>query len=510
MFWYQFWLNNLHFAGELFITLTSVLVIYVLVLVWREKGEKKIALRALGFVLFALFSVVHIAGGGGRFAPLELYLEFLAFLLIGISFFIDPIQLPPATPLAFVSGDFLRDGLRFANLVLLAGLAGRLYRKYTRGLEKELKNLFRGFIFLFFSEALSALALFKGSSYIVLSSLTTDFGPIWIITNALKLFGFIFIAIWAWGYLRFKLFSQVVGAFVVTSLFIFISITFVYTSLLVGVVQRNSLENLETNLRTFEYAVEKIKGQAVTTASVVASNPTLKKYLKEKGYKNLSSFAKAQIHSSGVDFLAITDKRGVVLARGEDPEVVGDSLSANFVVSSALEGESEINVTTREWVNAPQILIEASVPINGSGAVYTGYILDNAFVDGVKETTGLDVTVFGGEVKSATTLIAADGVSRLVGVRQTDGRIKSKVQEEGELFLGLSSVFQREFLSAYGPLKDTRGEILGMLFVGYPSVFLFEAAQNSLDTTFLASTVLALLSFVPAYLLAKYIEEHQV
>lgn len=169
-----------------------------------------------------------------------------------------------------------------------------------------------------------------------------------------------------------------------------------------------------------------------------------------------------------------------------------------------------MNIAKREWVAAPQILIETAAPLDGLGAVYTGYIVDNAFVDGVKKATGLEVTAFGDSVKSATTLVAADGVSRLVGVKEANERIKTAVLEGGELFLGLSSVSQREYLAAYGPLKDAEEKVLGMLFVGYPSALLFEAAQNSLNTTFLVSAILALLSFIPAWVLAKFIEEHQV
>jgi len=519
MFWTQFWLTNLHFAGELFVAITSLLVVYVLLGIWKARKEKKIALRALGFLLFVLFSVVHIASGSGDI--LQSFLEFSAFFLIAVSFFIDPIQLPPsprlrgagppATPLVFVWGDLLKATLRFANLAVLAGIVWRTYLKCTKGLERELKNLFQGFTLLFISEAVLALTLFKESSYIIISSLTADFGPVWIIANALKFAGFVFIAIWAWGYLRFKLFSQVVGAFVAASLAIFVVITFVYTSLLVQTMQKNALENLKINLRTFGYSVERVEAQALATASALSSNTSLKQALSAKDATLLSTLAQDQVISSGVDFLAIVDKDGVVSARGEDPEAVGDSLAGNFVVSMALqEGEGTTNITTREWVNAPLVLIETAVPLDNLGAVYTGYILDNAFVDGVKEATGLDVTVFGGEIKSATTLVAPDGISRLVGVRQTSGTIKDKVLGKGELFLGLSTVFQKEFLSAYGPLKDKNGKVLGMLFVGYPSTLLFEAAQKSLNTTFLVSVILAILSFIPAYLLAKFIEEHQV
>ncbi len=535
-FWISFWLTNIHFAVELFGAVTFLVIIYVLLGVWLSKKQPKIALRILGFVLLVLYCIVNSGGSTTDFiSNLLLPTKFLAFVFIAISFFIDPVQPPPdkagASPppqnpppqaseaskasssppaSAFLIPVFLNIGLGIANLVLLVMIILRIYLKYAKGLEKELKNLFRGFVFLFLAELVSSLTLFEGTSYVLISKLITDFGPAWIASHVLQLIGFIFIATYAWGYLRFKLFSQVIGAFVATSLFIFVAVTFVYTSLLVRNMQQNSLENLKINLQTFGYAVDRLKEQTLVTSSLIASDEAIEEALGGEDTERLSSLVQEQMVSSGVDFLAVVNSDGRVLARGEDPEAVSESLSENAVVEAALAGETEVNIATKDWVNAPLILIEASAPTATSGAVYTGYIVDNAFVDGVKEATGLDITIFGGDTKSATTLVSSDGVSRLVGVKETNEKIKNPVLENGELYLGLSKVFQKEYLAAYGPLKDLNGNILGMLFVGYPSAALLEAAQASLNTTFYITSLLAILSFIPAYFLAKFIEEHQV
>lgn len=565
-FWTTFWLTNIHFAIELFGTLTFLIVAYVLFRTWISNKQIKITLRIFGFALLALHFMVHSGvslSGWDVISSWLTFTKFFALLFIAISFFIDPVQVPPSTGSSVQEGSeqtgqipqakpepvsptpqgtglssisaFLIPALSIGlaiinliistftfltpvlsitlaviNLIVLGAITARVYLKYIKGLEKDLKNLFWGFVFLFLAELVSSLALFKGTSYILISKLIVDFGPVWITSHILQFVGFIFIAIYAWGYLRFKLFSQVVGAFIMASLFIFVTVTFIYTSLLVGTMQRNSLASLRINLQTFEYAIDRLKEQTLATSSVIASNEAIRGTLAAGDNQRLSSLVQEQMISSGVDFLVVVDTNGRVLARGENPEAVSDVLSANTVVVAALAGRQETNIATKEWINAPQVLIEAGAPINASGAVYTGYIIDNAFVDGVKEATGLDVTVFAGDVKSATTLTGSDGVSRLVGVKEASGEIKKNVLGRGELFLGLAKVFHREYLSAYGPLKDSGGNILGMLYVGYPSVVLFEAAQSSLSTTFFVTTIMAILSFIPAYFLAKFIEEHQV
>ena len=177
-----------------------------------KERERKIALRALGFFLFVLFSAMH-ATGGGVFAELwQLSVKFLALLFIGISFYIEPVQLPPpalgggperrrraAAPLVVAWGDLLKGSLRLANLALLGIVCWRIYVKFTKGFERELKNLFRGFALLFASEVVLSLSTFSGTSYILLSRLIAHFGLVWILSHLLKFAGFVFIAVWAWG-----------------------------------------------------------------------------------------------------------------------------------------------------------------------------------------------------------------------------------------------------------------------------------------------------------------------
>jgi hypothetical protein len=543
--WSSLWFTNIHFAIQLFGSISFAIMVYVLLISWKGGKETKIIIRAVGFTLLAIYFALNSAGEVSDLnTPLLLQsIKFLGLLITAVSFFKDRLQLIPGqsgnnqqTPntqegtnklpdkpktvsqtkpsFALITGPILTTistVLSIANLVLFIAITVRVFIKHTKGLESELKNCFRAFAILLLAEFLTIFGLFGKTDNIILSTLTSNFGPLWLVSHVLEFTAFVFLAIYAWGYLRFRIGSQVIGAFITASLFIFVLTTFAFTSLLVRVMQQNSIENLEKNLRTLEYAINRLQDQSLATAKVVASNQSIKDAISNQDYQTLTSLLENQIVSSNLDFLVAVNTSGFVLARGEETETSNEQLSQNPTVSFTLEeNQGRTNISTREWVNAPQVLIESATPIEGLGAIYAGYIIDNAFADGLKEATGLEVTVFGGNVRSATTLVGVDNESRLIGTLETNNTIKQAVLEQGQTYSGLSRAFHKEYISAYGPLTNYKDETLGMMFVGYPSIVLFNAAHSSMNITFYITMVIAILSFIPAYLLAKFIEKHQV
>jgi methyl-accepting chemotaxis protein len=178
------------------------------------------------------------------------------------------------------------------------------------------------------------------------------------------------------------------------------------------------------------------------------------------------------------------------------------------VVLNALLERPAVSVVKREGVLAPQIFIEAAVPIEGSdvlGAALTGFIVDDAFVDRVKEITGLDVSVFGGNERSATTFLAADGKSRELGTLEADPKINRTVLVRGEIYVGESTISNQLYFTSYLPLENVHEEVVGMLFVGTPQTTILDTAQRTFQLTFMLSSALMALSLIPSYFISRYI-----
>lgn len=556
--WFRFWLQNLHFSAEVFFALVSFGAAWLFLDSYLLKRKRELVFRSVGFFLLSFALLLHATGlTGFLFLGVAWVTKILGLVLVLYGFVLEPIPVKPnnhgATPvkprtaetqkktvaalsitvprglldlpqtLQRAVGDLLAvpgrllagltsqsvqsfSSLLFAGLA--AGLAFHCFRRVREGLQKELNLVFKAFLLFSASELLAAFYIFSSSSNIFLTNFTTTYGPIWVVEHLLKILAFAVLGWWVWGYLRFRLQAEIFILFVTSILAVFVFTTTAFTTLLLQNLQADALKKLETDVKVLEYAIDGLKNEALADARVVAENSGVRTALAGADAEKLFTLTSDFMFSMGTDFLIAVNPAAEVLARAEDKENVGQSLSNDPIVVTALQsGASSVTVATKEGVLAPEVSIRAAAPSNGQGAVITGFIIDNAFVDGVKGTTGLDVTVFGGDKRSATTLVAPDGKSRLIGTLEANEKITRKVLEEGELYLGQARIQNQPFYAVYSPLKDVEGKVLGMLFVGRPQLEILEAAQRTIQITFLISVGLMIASIVPAYLIARYVYE---
>jgi sensor histidine kinase regulating citrate/malate metabolism len=281
--------------------------------------------------------------------------------------------------------------------------------------------------------------------------------------------------------------------------------------LLLKNLENDALSHLKTDVRVVQYTIERLQTVALSTATSIADNADVKKAAFSVNKKDLFSVTSKLLLSYNINILAVTDTAGKVMMRGEDKDSVGDTLIFDPTVKSALAGKKLATVVSLPGAIAPRIQIKAASPMyNGasvSGVISTGFWLDSAFVDGVKEITGLDVTVFGDNKRAATTFVAPDGKSRFIGTLETNENILSKVLTKGDIYVGTATVLSQPYYTAYAPLKTVGDKPIGMLFVGKPQTTLFDAARTSINTTFLGSVILILFSLVPAYFFSRFLKE---
>jgi len=127
------------------------------------------------------------------------------------------------------------------------------------------------------------------------------------------------------------------------------------------------------------------------------------------------------------------------------------------------------------------MVLEAAVPIIGPnnkiyGIVYGGILLNRRFdlVDKIRKAVfDIDyyngkplgtVTIFLWDRRVTTNVIKAD-TTRAIGTRVSD-EVYTKVLEKGERFGDRAFVVNDWYLSAYDPIKDPDGKIIGILYVG--------------------------------------------
>jgi methyl-accepting chemotaxis protein len=292
-------------------------------------------------------------------------------------------------------------------------------------------------------------------------------------------------------------------------LIIFLVTTVSFTGLLLNNLQSDALSHLNTDVNVVGYAVGAKQAETLSDAQVVSQNISLQNAILGKDKATLKTLTTTILLAKKESFLIITASNGAVLMRGEDNEKIGDSLSSDALFKRAQRGESASSVVTIDGAIAPIVSIRSAVPIISSGqiigVVIVGTNIDNAFVDGLKNSTKLNVSVYSGNVLSATTFIAADGKSRYVGVREDDANINKIVLIEGKSYSSAINILNVPFFAAFIPLKDVDGNPVGMLFVGKEQTSVIQAASTSIEYTFIIAVFFLLISVFPSFLISKYI-----
>ncbi len=216
--------------------------------------------------------------------------------------------------------------------------------------------------------------------------------------------------------------------------------------------------------------------------------------------------------SEYLDVLTITDNKGKVVFRVNNPNSVGDDQSQDEIVSYVLQTKSPISGTTivpaeeleREspaltesahvtFVDTPMarprpeteetsgMMLKAAAPIfdaegNFIGVVYGGILLNQNYeiVDKVKETVfqnvvyeGKDIgtaTVFQDDVRVSTNVKDNNG-ERAIGTRIAED-VYNRVIVEEEPWIGRAYVVTDWYITAYEPIRNVNQEVVGILYVG--------------------------------------------
>jgi methyl-accepting chemotaxis protein len=136
------------------------------------------------------------------------------------------------------------------------------------------------------------------------------------------------------------------------------------------------------------------------------------------------------------------------------------------------------------------------------GKLYKGEIQMNenfATVEQIGILTGDTVTLFQGGTPVATSAKNATG-NRAVGIR-TDENVIESTLKGGKTYIGKANVAGTWNQTAYEPIKNGRGEIIGMFYVGIPHAYSLQAVREITYKIALFSIVgFLVVSFLSFYL----------
>lgn len=263
---------------------------------------------------------------------------------------------------------------------------------------------------------------------------------------------------------------------------------------------------------------------------VAAAGITIPELLERGDTVALLDYLHAIRSSDRMDFLTLARPDGQVLLRTTESATRGDNATHSPVVAAALRERrpvagTEIFSAEELERESPGLRQRARIPLsatprssgNGSGSLTSGLVLTSAapvrdstghttavlyaghlvnrdfgIVDQVWQELYLDetrqsggtgtVTIFLGDVRVSTNVRTREG-ERALGTRVSDD-VRETVLEGGGGWNGRAFVVDAWYITAYEPIRNVAGQIVGMLYVGLPEAS-YVATRNGVIFSFL-------------------------
>jgi hypothetical protein len=360
------------------------------------------------------------------------------------------------------------------------------------------------FIFLVLRSIAFTLHRLPSSNIVFLRNLTVSYSMTWQLGVLFTFAAFVFLAIWAWHFIKQRAFLRTYVIFLILAVSVASVGALIFTTLVFKIIERNNLDLMTRGVEAEEILLNDRSTMALFVARLVSDDKDLMRDLKNDNRAALDERLQKYVDNANIDVLRIYSKFGEVLVSPTDYRDVGRIFNNDEILAFVITKKVQLRTFSQEeGVLTPIIVGRAIHPLllNGEllGAVEVAYKFDNAFVDYSKETTGLDVTIYSGSRRSATTIKTVDGVSRWIGSEEADPDVLSNVLRHGRTFGTVTDRLGRVYYSAFKPLRHVNGDIIGMVSVGTPTNILLEDTRQQLITIFLLVTMLALLAALIAY-----------
>jgi len=248
-----------------------------------------------------------------------------------------------------------------------------------------------------------------------------------------------------------------------------------------------------------------------TILKFTAIRKSIKSSLVKNEKKSLKTLLDEVRNKGGIEVLDITDSNGRVILRSRNHLVQGDNQSSNPLVGFVMnrrEAVSSTELVCREdlrmegadfverahiaFIPTPKakptnkaeetngMMLLAAVPVMDGdkllGVLYGGDLLNQNFalVDKIRDIVyknqrykGADIgtaTIFQGDLRISTNVMNKDG-TRAIGTRVSEV-VNKQVLGKGKDWVDEAFVVNDWYITAYEPIKNLAGEVVGILYVG--------------------------------------------
>ncbi|MBN1312818.1 MAG: cache domain-containing protein [Anaerolineae bacterium] len=265
----------------------------------------------------------------------------------------------------------------------------------------------------------------------------------------------------------------------------------------------------------------------------------------EQVYSDLTNLQR----NEGLDVLTLTDASGKVVLRISNPDNVGDDQSQDEVVSAVLRTKEPVAATEivsaenlqREsalladrayliFIDTPKararpeteetagMMLKVAAPVFDSkqnlvGVLYGGVLLNRNYdiVDTIKQTVfqgavyeGKDIgtaTIFQDDVRISTNVLNENG-TRAIATRVA-ADVYDQVIVKGEPWIGQAYVVNDWYITAYEPIRNIDGNVIGIIYVGILEQKYVDIRNRTTLTYLAISLIGVLVSVILSYFIAR-------
>jgi signal transduction histidine kinase len=296
---------------------------------------------------------------------------------------------------------------------------------------------------------------------------------------------------------------------------------------------KQAQEKINDDLNTAESVVNlKLDKISALNKYIVSNNDTVE-ILKANDIPELKTLALSYKDASDPDFVVFFNSNGDVIARSNS-DVMGDKAYENLfkkIVNgtgyTAIEvldkdsikyenvseivnidiKETEDSIDSAENVQDSAMALISIEPIydeDGTllGAAMAADILnkDYSIVDTVKDASKDATTIFLDGVRISTNV--QDNGGRAIGTLVSE-EVYKYVVLDGNTYYGRAFVVNEWYLTAYEPIYDSNGKIIGMLFVGTPESKFLALQADVRNQTFVVGLIGLLIALIVSYLINR-------
>jgi len=347
--------------------------------------------------------------------------------------------------------------------------------------------------------------------------------------------------------------SKVITSFVIVVVITGAIATVIGVHLIGEGIIKQAQDKVRTDLNSAREIYQNEVGNIKTIVRLTAERFYVKDALIRKDYQRLNSEIATVRARESLDFLTLLDAQGKVIIRPRNPSLIGDDQTWSPIVRKALNEKDSFAgteiVPKEEMLKcSPELAqqayfkivptphakptdkteetfgmtIKAASPVvdsNGHllGVLYGGNLLNRNYkiVDKVKETVfekeiykGKDIgtaTIFQGDLRISTNVTTKEG-ERAVGTRIA-ADVGEQVLAKGKPWIERAFVVKDWYFTAYEPIKDIEGRIIGILYVGILEAK-FMDMENRAVWWLVSITILGIIvALIVSYFLANSITQ---